>query len=192
MRVRFNLATAPMENRRRFIAGASAAGAIAVIALCALSINVFRTWHAARTERQEIAQLESQMSALQGQRRDLENFFNAPQTRKTTDRAAFINTLIDQRSFPWTKIFTELEQTLPEGVRVISISQRMDKGRVEVTLTVGAATDEGKLKFLTALGESPSFSGVQVKSESRPNHQGQAPGDTDRVQLELVAWYSTT
>lgn len=188
MKVRLNLSTVPLESNRRFIAGASLVGTIALVALIGLSVNCYRTWRGQRAEREQVARLERDLDQLRQQRRELENYFNAPQTHKVTDRAAFINSLIDQRSFPWTKVFTDLEHTLPEGVRVVSISQRMDKGRVEITLVVGASSDEAKLKFLKALDESPSFSGVEVKSESRPNR----PGESDRVQMELVTWYATT
>jgi Tfp pilus assembly protein PilN len=188
MKVRLNLSTQPLESSRRFVAGATLIGTVALVALVGLSLNVYHTWRGQRSERQEVARLERELDQLRSQRRELENYFNAAQTHKVTDRSAFINSLIDQRSFPWTKVFTDLEHTLPEGVRVVSISQRMDKGRVEITLVVGAASDEGKLKFLKALEESPSFSGVEVKSESRPNR----PGESDRVQMELVTWYATT
>jgi hypothetical protein len=92
--------------------------------------------------------------------------------------------LIQQRSFPWTKIFENLEEKMPVGVRVVSISPKMDKGRVEVKLTVGANSDENKIKFLQALEESAEFSRVQVVSENRPMRS-----DGDPLLLEVVAWY---
>ncbi len=61
----------------------------------------------------------------------------------------------------------------------------LQDGRVEVKLSISASSDESKLKFLKALEESPSFSRVQVITETRPNRPEQA----DRVVLQLVAWY---
>jgi hypothetical protein len=57
-----------------------------------------------------------------------------------------------------------------------------------VKLVVGALSDESKLKFLRALESSKEFSRIQVLAETRPNRAG----ETDRVYLELTAWYSTT
>jgi Tfp pilus assembly protein PilN len=122
------------------------------------------------------------------QRAELEKNFGKPDTLQVREGAAFFNGLIAQRSFPWTKIFMDLEHILPEGVHVISISPRMIAGRVEVKIVVGAATDETKLKFLRSLEDSKEFSRVQLLSEVHPAAN---PGDTDRVRLELLAWYVT-
>jgi Tfp pilus assembly protein PilN len=188
MRTRLNLATAPLENQRRFVAGAALAGVVAVAALVGLSWSVYRASRENRQERMEIARLERHISELRQQRRELDAFFSAPATHEVMDRAAFLNSLIDQRSFPWTKMFMDLEQILPEGVRVVSIAPRMQSDGVQVTLVIGATSDEGKLKFLRALEKSPAFSRIEVKSETRPNRAGEA----DQVELELIAWYATS
>jgi hypothetical protein len=102
------------------------------------------------------------------------------------DRAAFLNSLIGERSFPWTKIFMDLEQTLPAGVRIVKISPRLVSGRAEVELEVGAASDEGKIQFLEAIEKSKVFSGLQVKQE---RHIDQS-GSSDRVMFTLSVWYT--
>jgi Tfp pilus assembly protein PilN len=188
MKVRLNLATAPLQSHRRFLAGAALAGTLAVAVLAWLSYDVARTWRANRAERAEIAVYERQLDQLGLQRQQLAAFFGAPKAREVMDRAAFINSLIDQRSFPWTKIFMDLEHTLPPGVRVISIAPAMQKGQVQVDLVIGAESDASKLQFLDALEHSPDFSGIQVRSERRTAQ----PGEASEVQLELVALYSST
>jgi Tfp pilus assembly protein PilN len=188
MKVRLNLATSPLESHRRFALGAALVGTVGAVALVLLSWHTYTVWRADKALRGDIARLENQMEQLRRQRHDLENYFSRPEIRKVRDRSAFLNALIEQRSFPWTKIFMDLERSLPEGVRVVSISPRMNEGRVEVKLVIGATTDESKLKFLRMLEESKEFSRVQLLAESRPNR----PGEADKVYLELVAWYATT
>jgi hypothetical protein len=99
-----------------------------------------------------------------------------------------LNSLIDGRSFPWTKIFMDLENTLPPGVRVVSISPKLENGRAEVTLEIGAETDQSKIEFLKAIDASRSFTGMVVKEEQRHEETGAA----DKIVLSLTAWYSTT
>ncbi len=188
MKVRLNLATSPLETHRRFALGAALAGTVAVAGLVLLSWHVYSVRRAERALRADLARLEGQMDQLRRQRREHEDHFNRPDIRKVRDRSAFLNGLIAQRSFPWTKIFMDLERGLPDGVRVVSISPKMTEGRVEVKLVVGATSDEGKLKFLRALEASKEFSRIQLLAETRPNR----PEEADRVYLELVAWYSTT
>jgi type IV pilus assembly protein PilN len=101
-------------------------------------------------------------------------------------RAAYLNSLIQQRAFPWMKIFMDLERILPEGVRVVSIEPKLEGDTVQLTVLVGAMSDESKLKFLKALEKSPEFSHIELLSESRPARVEQ----TDRVMLSLQAQYS--
>jgi len=188
MKVRLNLATSPLENNRRFLAGSGALGALALILLLVLSVHDYRSWRANKALRGQIAQSESKIQDLDHRQQQLAAFFKTAQTNEDMQRAAFLNSLIEQRSFPWTKIFMDLEQTLPPGVRVVNIAPHMENGKVEVRLVVGALTDEGKLKFLKALESSRVFSGIQVRQETRRDQ----PGSIDRILLELVAWYSTS
>jgi Tfp pilus assembly protein PilN len=188
MKIRLNLATVPLENNRRFLTGAGAIGVVGLAAFVLLSLHTFRTWRSNRELRIEIASLGKRIESLEQQQASLRAYFQNAQTKEATDRAAFLNALIEQRSFPWTKVFMDLEQILPGGVRVVSLSPKMKNGRVEITLLVGAASDEAKLKFLKALETSKVFSGIQVTQEQHPARQS----STDQVVLELVAWYSTT
>lgn len=188
MKLRLNLATAPQANNRPFLAAAILAGAAALLALILLSRAAYVSWQAQREIRQETARWEEQIQGDQFQYQQLESYFRSPAAKQILDRSAFLNSLIDARSFPWTQIFMDLEQTLPPGVRVVSISPRLANGRAEVELQVGAASDDSKIKFLKAMETSRMFSGLIVKDE----RQEQQPGSTDKILLDLTVWYSTT
>jgi len=187
MKIRLNLATTPLENNRRFILGAALVGILALGAFAWLAYSAYRSYRETGELRGRIAVLQADLRRFQALRRELEAFFKSADTRRVMERAAFLNGLIEQRSFPWTQIFTDLERLLPEGVRVISIAPRMSEGRVEVRLVVGAASDEAKLKFLQALDGAGQFSRVQLVSETHANRPGQA----DSIVVELVAWYAS-
>jgi Tfp pilus assembly protein PilN len=186
MKVRLNLATAPLENDRRFVFGYALVGTVAVIALLLLSWRAISIRRANEARRTEMAQIETEMSQLSAQRTELETFFNDPNVVEIRGRSTFLNGLIEERSFPWTRIFMDFENLLPEGARVTSISPHLVTGHVELTLKVGAISDEAGLKFLHALEISKSFSHVTLKSETRPDR----PADIDRVNYEMTAWYT--
>ncbi len=188
MKLRLNLSTKPYENKRPFIAAAAFLGSFGTIALLVLSHAAFSTWRSSGELRSQTARWESEISANLQKQKTLAAYFRTPQAEEVMDRAAFLNSLIDQRSFPWTKIFMDLEDSLPAGVRVVSISPKLENGRALVEITVGAATDEGKIKFLQALENSKAFSDIQVKSE---RHDDQSR-TVDKVELQLTAWYATT
>jgi Tfp pilus assembly protein PilN len=186
MKVRLNVAIQPLESHRRFIAEATALGVVGLAALVLLSTSVYRTWRHNRGERATISHYQNQILAMSAERQELAAYFNSAKTKTVMDRAAFLNSLIDQRSFPWTKIFTDLEKVLPPGVRVVSIAPKMQNGQVDVKLVVGASSDKGKIDFLDALQASPAFSQVRVNSETRATENE----GTDQVDVDLDAVYS--
>ena len=186
MKVRLNLATSPLESKRRFAVGASVIGILSVLGLVMLSWSAFSVWRAEKVSRARQEALESQIAALQQQRQGLAAFFDQPETVKRRQRAAYLNALIQQRAFPWIKIFMDLESILPEGVRVVNIVPKLAGDNVQLRFTVGALTDEGKLKFLKKLETSPEFSQIELLNESSSVRTDQG----DRVVLELVAQYS--
>jgi Tfp pilus assembly protein PilN len=186
MKIRLNVATRPLQGHRRFVAEAAVAGALGLGALLVLSVGVYHTWRQNRGERAQISHYQAHLRQLHAERVQLAAFFQSPKTKTVMDRAAFLNSLIDQRSFPWTKIFTDLEKVLPAGVRVVSIAPKMQNGQVDVKLVVGAMSDKSKIAFLQALQSSSAFSQIRVNAETRAS---QTTG-TDVVEVELEALYS--
>src|SRR5437899_888777 len=177
MKVRLNLATSPLENTRRFVVFSTAIGSIGLVAMVLLSWHVYSMRRSNTAIRLEQAQVERDMQALRRRRADLETFFNRPETIQRRDLSAFLNGLIAQRAFPWTQIFMDLERNLPDGVRVISIEPRLADDHLELKLTIGAKTDEGKLRFLKALEGSRAFSDIAILGDSRTG----SPAGEDQV-----------
>ncbi|HLJ23141.1 MAG TPA: hypothetical protein VKT71_03475 [Candidatus Acidoferrales bacterium] len=190
MKVRLNLSTSPLESNRRFTLGATIVGTIAVIALLALSFSTWSLWRRDKVMTARQDSLESQIARLQQQRQSLSDFFENPQTVQRRQRAAYLNSLIQQRAFPWIKIFMDLERILPEGVRVVSIEPKLSGDTVQLTVLVGAMSDDSKLKFLKALETSPAFSHIELLNETRPTNERPGAEQADRVMLSLQAQYS--
>lgn len=184
MKIRLNVATQPLESHRRFLAGAAVVGALGLLALALFSMSVYNTWQRNRGERERIAGYEQQLAQISRERESLSAFFHSPNTKMVMDRAAFLNSLINERSFPWTRIFTDLETVLPAGVRVLSISPKMQKGKVEVRLVMGADSAKAKIQFLEQLQKSPAFSDVQVSAETLK--KGASGHSEEDVQLQAI------
>jgi hypothetical protein len=71
----------------------------------------------------------------------------------------------------------------------VSISPKLDNGRAQVELTIGAESDESKVKFLQNLERSKVFTDIQVKDD---RHADQQQSAADKITVELTAWYTTT
>jgi type IV pilus assembly protein PilN len=186
MRVRLNLATKPLETHRRFLAGAGLTAIAAAIIFVALSLHVYVARKADAEFRARTDKTRQEMARYEGQRADLERYFAQKEIASLHDRAAFINGIIDLRSFNWTQMFMDLERILPGGVRVISIEPKQVSGHVEVKLTVGATGDETQQEFLHALERSKQFSEVHEQREFHPTQVGNVSGDQKVVQLTAI------
>ncbi|MGC1415322.1 MAG: hypothetical protein WA817_08580 [Candidatus Acidiferrum sp.] len=188
MRIHLNLATKPLEAHRKFLAGSGILGVLAALTFFGLGWHVYLARKSNAEMRAKTAQILAQVAQMQEQSASLDRFFNLPQNHNLSDRAAFINNLIDARSFNWTLMFMDLEKVLPAGVHVVSIIPVQDKGRVEVNFTVGATSDEAKLNFLKALEDSKTFSDIQLIDERQPSQRNGG----DQVIVKLIAEYSRT
>jgi hypothetical protein len=186
MKLQLNLSTSALENKRPFLAGAGVLGAVGLLTLLLFGHAAYSSWRSNRELRVQIDNWQGQVREYQLRQSALQAYFQQPKSKEILDRAAFLNSLIDDRSFPWTKIFMDLEPTLPAGVRVVNIAPKMVDGRVAVDLTVGASTDEQKLKFLDLLEKSHAFSDIRLKDDRRSDQPGQ-----DKIQLQLSALYAT-
>jgi type IV pilus assembly protein PilN len=188
MRIRLNLATKPLVTHRKFIAGSGLVGAIAVIVFLSLGWHVYLARKANAEMRAKSEKILQQVAELEQQRAALERFFALDENAKLHDRAAFINSLIDARSFNWTLMFMDLERVLPAGVRVISIEPKQEKGRIEVKLVIGATSDEAKHKLIKALEDSKTFTHIELVTEQHPT----SGTSTDQIVVELKAEYLRT
>ena len=185
MKVRLNLATRPLETHRRFLAGAGAIAAVAGIVFIVLGWHVYSARKAEAEFRAKAEDIRRQTASLESQRQDLQRYFALPENNKVHERAVFINGIIDARSFNWTQMFMDLERVVPPGVHIVSIEPKQVKGRVEVKLKVGAASEEAKVKFLRALETSREFTRIALVKDTVPSSPG-----ADASVLELTAVYS--
>src|SRR5713226_7141806 len=189
MKVRLNLATKVLDTHRRFLAGAGLTVILAGLAFLGLGWHVYSVRKIDAELRARTERTRQQMAKLEAQRKDLERYFNQKEIASLHDRAAFINSILDARSFNWTRMFMDLERILPGGVRVISIEPKQVAGHVELKLTVGTISDEAELKFEHALEESKEFTEVRIQNVRSPNSAGGNQGGDQKV-VQLTTVYS--
>ena len=189
MKVRLNIATKPLETHRRFLAGWGLAAVVAGIVFLWLGWHVYAVRKADSQLRARSLAIREEMAKLQNQRKELEQYFAQKNVASLHDRAAFINSILDSRSFNWTQMFMDLEHILPTGVRVVSIEPKQVSGRVEVKLTIGATNDEARLNFLHALEESKQFTDIRVIGVHLATQQGTQTADPQSMQMTAV-YYS--
>jgi Tfp pilus assembly protein PilN len=188
MKVRLNLSTTPQDNRRPFLATAALLGTVGILAFAMLFRATYTSWESNRELHARVAELQGRIARASARQSELAAYFRSADAQRILDRANFLNSLIDERSFPWTKVFATLEETMPPGVRVVAVSPKLVNGRAQVDLTIGAVDSEQEVRFLKAMEKSKAFSNVEITSERRDEKQ-----DTpDRILVELKVTYETT
>src|SRR2546425_2522454 len=165
MRVGLNHQKIPREPRRRFYLGASMIGLVAGALFIVLGVHFLQLLQANRQSRVEAAQVERQIGDLQRERRELEQFFKRPENDKLHDRAMYVNSLIDDRSFDWTQMFMDLERLMPAGARIVSLDPKLAGDHVELKMVIAATSEEAKLKFLQTLETSKELRSEEHTSE---------------------------
>lgn len=91
------------------------------------------------------------------------------------------NALIDQRAFPWGRLFSALERTIPDDVRLEIIQPVATVDGVRVTLTAASDSGESLLAFLSALEGRSEFYAVY------PGRQTVGPDGDLRLSVEALA-----
>ncbi len=189
MRVHLNLATRRLETHRRFLVFSGLAALVAGVLFVVLGTHFYSARKADADLRGRTEAVRVKLTKLDEQRAELDGYFKQKDVANLRERAAFLNSMIDARSFDWTRMFMDLEHILPAGVRVISIEPKQEKGHVLVKLRVGTSNYDAKLKFQQGLEESMLFTDVREVSEIQSNLTGNA--NSDPLVVEFSAVYTS-
>jgi Tfp pilus assembly protein PilN len=186
MRVTLNLAPQPLERHRAFKIFYTLAAFSSLLLFLLLGTHVYSIRKSASQFRVAHHLATAQIEQLSAQRRELVDFFARPDNASLHDRAAFVNSIIDARSFNWTRMFMDLERVIPEGVHVMNIEPKQLGGQAAVKMTIAAENEDVKLKFLNALEQSDAFSHLQLTNV----HTEVRQAENSQLVLELTFVYS--
>ncbi len=166
MRIRLNLATNPQRNRRFFFFLAGLLSAI-TLALFLTSLWFFIRWwqssHHLRRELTQIARLE------EAARRE-EKQYQAKLSSLTKELQAQVdqaNSLIKQKSFPWSDFFSRLEKALPDACYITSLNLiSQSESQLEVRLKLSSPDLASLLTTLEQLNAT-GFRKIRVENENQ-------------------------
>jgi len=82
----------------------------------------------------------------------------------------FLNELLVRKGISWTRVFADLEKTLPPNVRIIQIRPQVDvNNKIFLTMIVGADTPAQITGFLEKLEASDVFGATTVYNTTPPS-----------------------
>jgi len=158
-RLPVNLASNPIEQRRwlRRVKITAVTVALVLSALHAvLAISLLDAPEPAAPDVEALAELRYQGSDVL----DMVRNADPREARSMAVSVGLANALIQQRTFPWAGLFTMLEQTLPDDVRLEIIQPLATVDGVRLTLTAASSSGDSLLAFLGALEGRPELLAV--------------------------------
>ena len=92
-----------------------------------------------------------------------------PENSEVLERSVLINELLLRKGISWTRIFADLEKTLPPNVRVTQIKPQVDNtDKIQLEMTVAADSAEPLTEFLGKLEASDVFGSYNVSVTQAP------------------------
>ncbi|HWQ55029.1 MAG TPA: hypothetical protein VN442_15185 [Bryobacteraceae bacterium] len=170
MKIPINLASQPFRRDRPVVV-ATVLLSVVLLGLLGVLISLATMDREQLKEgRAEVAALERRLRELAAAQSKEEAVLRQAENAEVLERSIFLNTLLYRKGISWTKIFADLETTLPHNVRLISIRPSVNS-RNEVTLdmVVGSESPEPVIGLLKALEDSPVFGSPQPHSALPPS-----------------------
>jgi type IV pilus assembly protein PilN len=170
MKIGVNLATQPFRRDRPMLV-ASGALAIALGGLFGLLMSLQYMERGQMSDtRREIARLESQIRHLSAEQAKLDAVLRQPENAEVLERSLFLNALLMRKGISWTRIFEDLEKTLPHNVRVISVRPMVNaQNQISLEMNVGAESSQPFVEMLLRLESSDLFGATQVHNMLPPS-----------------------
>lgn len=167
-----NLSTRPFYNIRavQIVLGLLAL-LVAVLTLVNL-VQLIRLTGSERALGARAEQAETEAQRLREEARRIRSQIDAKELNEVAAAAEEANAIIDLRAFSWSELFSQLETTEPENVRLTSFQTQEDRsGKLIVNLRVQARRVQDLESFIDALEETGRFHEV-LAAEEQTNPDG--------------------
>lgn len=171
--IRTNLATRPFYNERAVHIGLIV---LAVIVVLATAFNVSRILRYSSSDTRLATQAsrdEARAADLRQQAARLRASVDPQQVELASAGARQANDLIDRRTFSWTELLNRFETTLPDEVRISSVSPRLERDKgIMLRVNVKARSPEDVQEFMENLEATGAFKDAKPMQD-RPDDDGQ-------------------
>jgi type IV pilus assembly protein PilN len=167
MKLNINLASQPYEDARQFYLQwlPLLIGLLALTIL--LSAKAYSTFEHRRATARELAAENDRIEKLQAERKQAETTMAQPANSGTRDQAKFLNQVFKRKSFSWTQVLSDLEQLMPRGVQVVSMTPELAPGgQLRFRMDVESQRRDAVIELVRRMEESPHFKDAQIRAEA--------------------------
>jgi Tfp pilus assembly protein PilN len=173
MKIPINLASQPFRRDRPMVAASIVVTAALAALLVVLVMFILQDRDQLAGMHRDIARLNRQIHDVTTEQSRLDGIMRQPQNASVLEWSVLINTMIYQKAISWSRLFADLEKTLPYDVKVVNIHPQVDTlNRVRLDVTLGSDKQSSLIQSIKAFETSPAFGTVKLGS-SRPPTQSE-------------------
>jgi hypothetical protein len=167
-----NLSTRPFYNIRAVQVALGALALLVVVLTLLNLVQLIRLTSSGRALGARAEQAEAEAQRLRDEARRIRSQIDAKELSEVAAAAEEANAIIDLRAFSWSELFSQLETTEPENVRLTSFQTQEDRsGKLIVNLRVQARRVQDLESFIDALEKTGRFHDV-LAAEEQTNPEG--------------------
>ncbi len=165
MKFPINLASQPFRRDRAIFVASAAVSVLLVLTLGVLVFLALEDRQQLAGVRQEVNRLNRQIRTQTAEQARLDSILRQPQNTSVLELSVFINTLIYHKALSWSRLFEDLEKTLPYNVKVLQLHPVLDaRNRVTLDMMIGANSAGPLFDAIRAMEKSPAFGTVRLGS----------------------------
>ncbi|MEJ5165469.1 MAG: PilN domain-containing protein [Thermoanaerobaculia bacterium] len=173
-----NLSSRPFYNYNFFIILSIFLYGFSIFFAIYTGIKIYNGFKVSENAKVKMEEMGRELKKIMEENKSLDYKLNSIDKKSLVEKAEEINSMVLQRNFSWSKLLQELEEVLPEEVRLISLSTSKSKeGLIKVRMSALSSKRDGMLQTIQALRMSPCFKKiqpVQFQDEERSGSMGKS------------------
>jgi hypothetical protein len=163
--LRTNLSTRPFYNVRAVQFALGLFGGVVLAVTLFNVVEIARLTASQRSLGARAAAAEAEAQRLRGEAAQIRAQINPQELKVVATAAREANTIIDQRAFSWTELFSQFEDTLPADVRITAVRPRLEREGFLIEIGVEARRAEDIDTFIEQLENKGAFHNVLATRE---------------------------
>jgi type IV pilus assembly protein PilN len=157
IKVNINLSSRPFVNNRQFF---SIVGGLFLV-LAGVSYWNFFHYRAAHSRREQVRNLlredQAKIEKLERNQQEIMARLQKSDTSEFLDLVDYINRLIKQRTFSWTRLLNDLETLTPGNLQIVSIRPLVIGNEIGIEITANGRSSQDYIDFISKLESSGKF-----------------------------------
>lgn len=170
MKLPINLASQPFRRDRAMIFASGVVSAALVLTLGLLVYLAMLDRAQLGDLRTDISRLNQKIKVVRAEETKLDAVLRKPENSVVLERSQFINNLLIFKGVSWSRMFTDLEKTVPYNVKVLSLHPSVNaESKVLLDMMVASESPEALIQCLQAMENSPLFGEVNLLNKLTPS-----------------------